>query len=272
MVQTSGTAPDHSLEASSLPTIHDMKILVLSDIHANWPALSAIQESFDACLFLGDVVDYGTNPLPCIEWVRQHATCAIRGNHDHAVAQRVPARDGSGLRSLAAATRPFQFEFLDRLHLKYLSRLPITQRFNLDGRNYYLVHATPHDPMDEYLLPEQTTAWESRLRGIEADIVCVGHTHLQFLTEINGIQVLNPGSVGQPRDGDWRCAYAVIQDGEVQLRRVEYDVDATLRHMVEVGVDPQHILQAASMLRTGGRPSLYRPPPGGEIGQPPSTL
>src|SRR5689334_2621300 len=98
-----------------------MKILVLADIHANWPALEAIQERFDACLFVGDLVDYGSNPVPCVEWVQAHATAAVRGNHDHAVAQKIAARGGSGFRRLAAATRPLQWNALSNRHLKYLA-------------------------------------------------------------------------------------------------------------------------------------------------------
>ena len=62
-----------------------MRILVVSDIHANWPALSAIDQPFDVCLCLGDLVDYGPDPAPCVRWAMDHATYAIRGNHDHGV-------------------------------------------------------------------------------------------------------------------------------------------------------------------------------------------
>ena len=95
-----------------------MKILVLADIHANWPALAAIaaKETFDACLFAGDLVDYGTDPVPCVEWIREHARAAVRGNHDHAVAQKVSARGGTGFRQLAAITRPLQWAVLQPTH------------------------------------------------------------------------------------------------------------------------------------------------------------
>ena len=131
-----------------------MKILVLADIHANWPALSAIDESFDACLFLGDLVDYASNPVPCIEWVRDNATAAVRGNHDHAVAQKIVARGGTGFRQLAAATRPLQWKVLSPQHLKYLARLPVTRHVRLEESRFALVHATPRDPMDEYLVDD----------------------------------------------------------------------------------------------------------------------
>ena len=67
-----------------------MRILLVADIHANWPALQAINETYDVCLCLGDLVDYNLEPAPCIDWVRKRATYAIRGNHDHGVAQNVP--------------------------------------------------------------------------------------------------------------------------------------------------------------------------------------
>lgn len=229
-----------------------MKILLLADIHANWPALAAVQETFDACLFLGDLVDYGTDPAPCIEWVQKHATSAVRGNHDHAVAQRITARGGAGFRQLAAATRPLQWAALQPRHLKYLARLPVTQNIRLEGHRFALLHATPRDPMDEYLL-DDPAAWQTRLNGIDADFLCVGHTHMQFHLQLEGIQVINPGSVGQPRDGDPRCAYAVIENGRVALRRVEYDIDATLKHMREAGLEPEALEIAESSLRTGGK-------------------
>lgn len=229
-----------------------MKILVLADIHANWPALSAIEETFDACLFIGDLVDYASDPVPCVEWIKAHATAAVRGNHDHAVAQRIIARGGSGFRQLAAATRPLQWNVLAPSHLKFLARLPVTRQLRLDGTRFTLIHATPRDPLDEYLIADRA-GWQAQLKGIEADIVCVGHSHIQFHLDFDGIQVLNPGSVGQPRDGDPRCAYAVVEDGKIQLRRVAYDIDATVEHLRRSGIAPDVLELAESTLRTGGR-------------------
>lgn len=229
-----------------------MKILVLADIHANWPALAAIRETFDACLFAGDLVDYGTDPIPCIEWVRQHATAAVRGNHDHAVAQRVAAKGGEGLRTLTAATRQIHWNILSSSHTRYLARLPVTQHVTIGDQRFFLVHGTPRDPLDEYLEADPE-AWSARLEAVEADFVCVGHTHVPFHLKLERMQVLNPGSVGQPRDGDPRCAYAVIEDGNVEFRRVEYDIDATLHQMRQAGVNGPAYRLAECMLRTGGK-------------------
>jgi putative phosphoesterase len=231
-----------------------MKILVLADIHANWPALSEItaKETFDACLFTGDLVDYGTDPVPCVEWIREHAQAAVRGNHDHAVAQKVSARGGTGFRQLAAVTRPLQWAVLQPTHLKYLARMPVTQTLELDTRKFFLVHATPRDPMDEYLMDDREQ-WCERLGRIEADFVCVGHSHVQFHMELDRLHLVNPGSVGQPRDGDPRSAYAVIDNGKVELRRVAYDIDATLRQMRTVGVSDNVLEMTEAVLRSGGR-------------------
>ncbi len=236
-----------------------MRILVLADIHSNWPALAAITEPYDACLFVGDLVDYATDPIPCIDWTRAHATAAVRGNHDHAVAQRIVAKEGAGLRGLAAVTRPVHWRVLNPSRVKYLARLPLTRRITLDGQRIYMVHGTPRDPLDEYLLDEPET-WRARLESIDADIICVGHTHIQFQLDLGRLRVVNPGSVGQPRDGDPRCAYAIIENGKISLRRVEYDVDATIRQMQASGINDATLELAANVLRTGGRVEGFERP------------
>lgn len=228
-----------------------MKILVVADIHSNWAALSAIRETFDCCLMLGDVVDYGTDPLPCIDWCKSTAAYAVRGNHDHAVAQHVTPQEGGGFRRLARATRPLHWDAIDQPRMRYLARLPVTQHVELDGRRIYLVHATPRDALDEYL-SDDAAAWEARLRGVDADLICVGHTHRPLHLDLGGKEVLNPGSVGQPRDGDPRAAYAVIENGRVEFRRVEYDIDAALKQMQTSGVPPWVVELSDALLRSGG--------------------
>ncbi len=229
-----------------------MRILLVADIHSNWPALQAIQEPFDACLVLGDIVDYATDPRPCIDWVRQFGTAGIRGNHDHAVAQRIQTRKKTGLGKLATAARPLHWEILTTEELAFLGRLPAVRRLELDSKKFFLVHATPRDPFDEYLKQDET-AWAARTEGIDADFICVGHSHQPFVLQVGDKTVINPGSVGQPRDGNPECAYCIIEDGEVSLRRVPYDIDATLQQMQQMGVAPDTIDLAGHFLRTGGR-------------------
>ena len=155
------------------------------------------------------------------------------------------------------------WKLLSGLHMKYLTRMPVTRKVTLDGLRFYLVHATPRDPFDEYLR-EDKAAWETRLNGIDADFVLVGHTHIPFALQLDGPMVINPGSIGQPRDGDPRAAYAIIENGKVELRRVEYDIDATLKHMRDSGVDSDTLDFAALVLHSGGqfdhaKPSQFEP-------------
>jgi putative phosphoesterase len=201
-----------------------MRILVVSDIHANWPALAAIDEPHDVCLMLGDLVDYGPDPGACVRWAMEHAHHSVRGNHDHGVAQGVPVTGESGYRYLTKASRPLQWALLGPEERRYLLRLPLTKRVTLGGKRFLLVHGTPRDPLDEYLMKDPAT-WAKRLQSAEADIVCVGHSHMQFNLKVGEAIVLNPGSVGQPRDGDPRAAYAVIENGRIELRRAEYSID-----------------------------------------------
>jgi putative phosphoesterase len=229
-----------------------MKILVLADIHSNWAALSAIEEEFDACFVLGDIVDYGCDPLPCIDWTHERATAAVRGNHDHAVAQRVTPRGGGGYRRLAAETRPINWELIDSFRTKFLARLPLTLSVTLEGKRYFLVHGSPRDPLDEYL-PVEAEAWRARLEGIEADFVCVGHTHIPMDLEVDGRRIINPGSVGQPRDGDPRASYAIIEDGEVSFHRVAYNITAAVEQMRTAGLAEWAVELNEAVPMSGGR-------------------
>jgi predicted phosphodiesterase len=152
---------------------------------------------------------------------------------------------------LARETRPLMWHQLGAEDKTYLARLPITLRITLDGFQFYLVHATPRDPLDEFLL-DDAAQWERRLQGEEAQFVCVGHTHKQFSIELNGCTLVNPGSVGQPRDGDPRASYAVIEDGHIQLKRVEYDVERTIAALDRARIAPEAKQLAELVLRAGG--------------------
>lgn len=231
-----------------------MRILLVADIHANWPALAAIKERFDACLFVGDAVDYATDPLPCIEWLRSHATAVVRGNHDHSVAQRVQVRPGGTFRRMAAAMRARHYEALGDEQLTWLAQMPVTRYLKLGELRFLLVHATPRDPMDEYM-GDSIEQWQQRVEHVDVDFVCVGHTHVPMHLNLETTQIINPGSVGQPRDGDPRAAYAIIDKGQVEFRRVSYDIDQTVRHMRDCGIEDAVISKAELVLRNGGSPT-----------------
>jgi predicted phosphodiesterase len=145
------------------------------------------------------------------------------------------------------------WESLEPNERRYLLQLPLTLRLTLGGRRFFLVHATPRDPLDEYLMKDPVT-WAKRVHNVEADVVCVGHSHMQFNLLIDGVAIINPGSVGQPRDGDPRAAYAVIDDNRIELKRVEYPVEETVAR-VEASAIPERAKQLLThCLRTGRLP------------------
>ena len=228
-----------------------MRILLVADIHANWPALQAMQEPYDVCLCLGDLVDYGLEPAPCIDWVRRHAQ--LRGPRQPRPRRR-PERHRhrqSGFKYLTGVTRPLTRERLGPDDLRFLAVLPLTRMVTLDDTRFLLVHATPRDPLDEYA-PADVDFWERRLQGVDADVICVGHTHQPYVLEVGNKLVINPGSVGQPRDGDPRASYAVIEDRQVELKRIEYPVEETVRTIQESKLPEAAKDMLAEVLRTGG--------------------
>ena len=127
----------------------------------------------------------------------------------------------------------------------------------LDNTRFLLVHATPRDPLDEYA-PADADFWASRLENVEADVVCVGHTHQPFVLEVGDKLVINPGSVGQPRDGDPRASCAIIEDYKVDLRRIEYPVEETVA-VVEASGLPENAKELlADCFRTGTSANIPR--------------
>jgi putative phosphoesterase len=231
-----------------------MRILVLADIHANWPALQALKQTFDVCLVVGDLVDYALEPAPCIDWVRRNASYAVRGNHDHAVAQNVVINGRNGLKYLSGVSRILTRERLGAEDLRYLGALPVTSFVTLENTKYLLVHATPRDPLDEYARPDKEL-WSRLLQEVDVDVVCVGHTHFQYALEVGNKLVINPGSVGQPRDGDPRGAYAVIDNNRVELKRFEYPIEETVR-VVEESSLPDDAKEMLGQIYRNGRSVL----------------
>jgi putative phosphoesterase len=233
-----------------------MRVLLIADIHANWPALQAVAaQPHDLCLCLGDLVDYALEPGPCIAWARQHARHCVRGNHDHGAAQNVVVSGRNGFKFLTGATRPLTRERLSPADIRYLAGLPVTRLVTVDNTRYLLVHASPRDPLDEYA-PADADFWARRLKDVDADVVCVGHTHQPYVLEVGDKLVINPGSVGQPRDGDPRASCAIIEDFKVDLRRLEYPVEETVKVVQASALADQAKDLLVEVFRTGAPPSV----------------
>jgi predicted phosphodiesterase len=246
-----------------------MRALVISDLHGNVDALLALERGLDASgarpdlvLVLGDLVDYGPAPEEVVAWVRAHADHVVRGNHDHAMVTREDCHSSPGYKRLSVATREYFRPRLSRDTLGYLAALPRTLGIECAGRRITLVHATPRDPLFEYLSGDAgESRWCAALGtlGEETDIVLVGHTHLPFMRQVGRVTVVNPGSLGQPKDGDPRGCYAVLDDGEIRLQRVAYDVDAAVARLMRLGLGPDEKADLARILRSGGRPGSASP-------------
>jgi diadenosine tetraphosphatase ApaH/serine/threonine PP2A family protein phosphatase len=135
----------------------------------------------------------------------------------------------------------------------YLASLPVLHRVQMGNAAWVLCHAVPSDPLFEYVPPHSRSRWVREWEEIgRPQVLAVGHTHLPFVHHVGSGVVLNPGSVGQPKDGDPRAAYAVWNDGVVELKRAAYDIDAVARDLTD-RFPPHVALPLAGVLHTGGQ-------------------
>ncbi|ELY64326.1 metallophosphoesterase family protein [Natronococcus jeotgali] len=198
-----------------------MRVGLISDVHGNRVALEAVladMPAVDELLCAGDIVGYNPWPAACVAELRDRDVPTVMGNHDAAVADETPFR----FNSMARAGVEHALEQLSADQLEWLADLP-EERLECDGR-VKLVHGHPDDP-DRYTRYTYPDEFSPRLLGDE-DVLVLGHTHVQGVERYGEGIVVNPGSVGQPRDGDPRAAYAVLdlEAMTVETHRVEYDI------------------------------------------------
>ena len=236
-----------------------MRTLVISDIHGNWPALQSVIDrtiaSVDAVIALGDLVGYGPFPAECVSWVAENASMAIQGNHDRAYGANVAAGCSPDFRWLSDAVAPLTWSQLDSEQLRYLKDLPRWAVREIDGMRFAFVHAAPSGPLYEYIGPDPAR-WAVELSGLDVDVLVVGHTHLQFSLRAAQSEVVNPGSVGQPKDGDPRAAFLLIEDGVCKLERVAYPVGETVTALRSGQVDAEAAAVLTELLLTGSVPRM----------------
>jgi predicted phosphodiesterase len=235
-----------------------MKLLIVSDIHGNWPALRTVLETepdADRILCLGDLVNFGPHPAECVTWAKEIVPpeWVIQGNHDYAFAFNEDPHCSPAYAVLADATQSISRRSLTTDMKQFLKKLQPLHHFELDGEKCVACHAIPKDPLFGYL-PETAAAnlWESEVvtAGLP-NFLFLGHTHLPMKIRLMKTLIVNPGSVGLPQHGDPQAAYAVWNDGEVTLRRAAYDVEETIRAYDKLGLPPRALNQLTEMLRTG---------------------
>jgi diadenosine tetraphosphatase ApaH/serine/threonine PP2A family protein phosphatase len=231
-----------------------LRIAVISDIHGNWHALEAVladveRERVDEIWCLGDVVGYGPQPNRCVEATRARAAVCLIGNHDLAALGRA---DLTCFTPDAAVSARWTADELADGARDYLATLePAAERPGAQ-----LFHGSPRDPVWEYILDE--SAVRAALDLTSAALVLVGHSHIPIALQLSdggelagglarggselelsdGRWLLNPGSVGQPRDGDPRAAFLLVDldSRHAHFRRVPYDVEQTQSEIRDAGL------------------------------------
>jgi protein phosphatase len=231
-----------------------MKILIVSDIHANLEALEAVlAESHDELWALGDLVNYGPNPSEVVDLIRLNASVMIQGNHDYAIGAGADPRCSSAFREMARAMQDYTEPLLSADRKAFLRDLPRTAARAVDGCRFFLCHATPSDPLFQYC-PAESARWTSEIEGVEADIVLTGHTHRPFVMNLEDRQIVNPGSVGQPKHGSPLACYALWEDGRLFLRSCRYPVEATVKKAYSLPVPMEIRSQLSAVLLSGSPP------------------
>lgn len=234
-----------------------MRYLIVSDLHANREALEAVvkdsQGQYDRIICCGDVVGYGPDPKFATDWTTASAHVVVRGNHDRACCGMA---DLEWFNEIAQTAARWTKNKLNPAHLEWLRAMP---QGPLVESGFQIAHGSPLDE-DEYLLNLSDAA--NVFSYVEANLTFFGHTHLQggfawvngrqlviprpepdqssivFRLDRDGTYLVNPGSVGQPRDGDPRAAYALFDEAtnEVALCRIAYDWDAVLGKVEKAGL------------------------------------
>ena len=235
-----------------------MRVLVLSDVHANLAALDAVIKeagTWDELWCLGDVVGYGPQPNACVARLQALApTQWLAGNHDWAALGKI---DVSDFNPMARLTALWTREQLTKENYDFLKGLPARVRV---GDNFTLAHASPRHPIWEYVLDSH--AAEANFPYFDTPYCLVGHTHVPVIYQQanghievpaydldksmqlpKGRLIINPGGVGQPRDGDPRASYAILDPENLMItyHRVDYPIQETQLKMHEIGLPPRLI-------------------------------
>ncbi len=241
-------------------------LAIISDIHSNTEALTAVLEDIrkqkvERIICLGDVVGYGPEPNVCLDLVRGAAAVTLMGNHDYAVMYE-PIKFNLGAEAACYWTRQNIEDDADVAgrngRIEFLGVLPVKHTINSEDPDLgemVFVHGSPRRPVNEYVFPDDIYNSPGKLQGLfdRFDHLCfVGHTHVPgvFLDtpdfyspdELNGVfeisptrkAMINVGSVGQPRDRDWRASYVVVEPEAVRFIRVPYDVDKTVEKVLAI--------------------------------------
>lgn len=218
-----------------------LRIAVISDIHSNLEAFEATIAAlpqFDELYCLGDLVGYGPQPNEVVEKIIQlEPAIVLLGNHDHAVV----TGDTEGFSTNAAKAVEWTRHQIKSENRDYLATLQPSCKLEKAGMSIGLFHGSPRNPLTEYIFPGiSESGVRNLIFGSGSSILLLGHTHVPMLYSYGGEMLANPGSVGQPRDGDPRASFALLtvskSNRSFEVKRVEYDVSAVSDKIVRAGL------------------------------------
>lgn len=206
-----------------------MKIAVLSDIHGNLPAMNAVcnhmSESVDRIICLGDIIGYGPKPRECVDRIKQNSDLTIRGNHEKALIRGETFNSTTAHHGLEHAKKK-----LYQNHYDWIQQLPD----KIANDDTLIFHS--HPETEQHVYPEDVENVIDNLNK-QYNFVIYGHTHVPVNKHYNQTLIINPGSVGQPRDSDQRASYAVVdyETKQAEINRVEYNIQETIDQLRENG-------------------------------------
>jgi putative phosphoesterase len=224
-------------------------VAIITDIHGNLPALEAALGAIeeigpDAVYCGGDLVGYGPWPNEVCRTIEERDIPTIYGNYDYAIGR---GEDDCGCayvtqhdRELGQQSVAWTLEHTDQRSRDYMRELPFDLRFDLGGKRVRLVHGSPRK-VNEYLFEDKPAKTFERIAaGADCDVLVFGHTHKPWIDEFGGVLFVNCGSVGKPKDGDPRGAFAVLaatQAGvEARIERFDYDAELASRQVAAAGL------------------------------------
>ena len=213
-----------------------MKLAMISDTHANLHALEAVKESLerigvDEVVCAGDVVGYGAFPNECSRIIKRLASKTVFGNHDLACLRR----DTSGMNPYAAKAILWTADQLDDETRQFLQSLREEQKFTIEGVRFSMFHGSP-ESVEEYVFEQDVD--ERLMEAGGGDVLILGHTHVPCVMRLRAGLFINPGAVGQPRDGEWKASYAIFdtETRRCEMRREEYDLQAAAEAIRSAGL------------------------------------
>jgi len=237
-----------------MDTIDGMdRVAVVTDVHANSVALAATLErieslGIDQLYCGGDLVGYGPRPDEVCREIEDRGIPTIYGNYDYAIGRDLEdcgcAYVTQHDRDLGQQSVAWTLAHTSERSKTFMRGLPFDLRFELSDRRVRLVHGSPRK-VNEYLFEDKPARTFERIAaGADCDVLVFGHTHKPWVAEYGGVLFVNCGSVGKPKDGDPRAAFAVLEDEggefEVKIERVAYDAEAVAREVADAGLPGEY--------------------------------